>query len=51
MSSGMTVPLTSMDDLVKTLNAQTNNLRALTRSIKKLMAEEADILKRLDTLS
>ncbi|MGB4052532.1 MAG: hypothetical protein WBK56_09835 [Methanoculleus sp.] len=46
----MTVPLTSMDDLVKTLNAQTNNLRALTRSIKKLMAEEADILKRLDTL-
>jgi len=26
----MTVPLTSMDDLVKTLNAQTNNLRALT---------------------
>ncbi len=39
-----------MDDLVKTLNSRANSLKTLVKSMKKLRVEEADILKRLNTL-
>jgi len=39
-----------MNELVKTLNSQANNLKDLVKSVKKIKTEENDVLKRLNTL-